>query len=59
VIPLFLVRFAVRCLIAALYRVRVVGASNVPAQGASIGVQSSLMDGFLVGWAARHGMCGS
>lgn len=55
-IPLFLVRFGVRCLIAALYRVRVLGAANVPAQGGALLVSNhvSLMDGFLVGWAARH-----
>jgi acyl-[acyl-carrier-protein]-phospholipid O-acyltransferase / long-chain-fatty-acid--[acyl-carrier-protein] ligase len=56
VIPLFLVRLGVRCLIAALYRVRVLGASNVPAQGGALLVSNhvTLMDGFLVGWAARH-----
>jgi acyl-[acyl-carrier-protein]-phospholipid O-acyltransferase / long-chain-fatty-acid--[acyl-carrier-protein] ligase len=56
VIPLFLVRFGIRCLIAALYRVRVLGAENVPARGGVLLVSNhvSLMDGFLVGWAARH-----
>ncbi|MBZ5633802.1 MAG: AMP-binding protein [Acidobacteriia bacterium] len=55
-IPLFLVRMAVRCLIAILYRVRVVGAEHVPSQGGTLLVSNhvSLMDGFLVGWAARH-----
>jgi len=56
VIPLGLVRFGIRCLIAALYRVRVLGAGNVPAKGAALLVSNhvSFMDGFLVGWAARH-----
>jgi acyl-[acyl-carrier-protein]-phospholipid O-acyltransferase/long-chain-fatty-acid--[acyl-carrier-protein] ligase len=56
VIPLFLARFGVRCLIALLYRVRVRGAENVPAQGGALLVSNhvSLMDGLLVGWAARH-----
>jgi len=56
VIPLSLVRFGVRCLILALYRVRVLGAGHVPAQGGALLVSNhvSLMDGFLVGWAARH-----
>jgi acyl-[acyl-carrier-protein]-phospholipid O-acyltransferase/long-chain-fatty-acid--[acyl-carrier-protein] ligase len=56
VIPLFLVRFGVRCLIALLYRVRVLGAEHVPAKGGVLLVSNhvSLMDGFLVGWAARH-----
>ena len=55
-IPLGLVRFGIRCLIAALYRVRVLGAGNVPAKGAALLVSNhvSFMDGFLVGWAARH-----
>ena len=55
-IPLFLVRLAVRLLIAVFYRVRVVGATNVPARGGALLVSNhvSLMDGFLVGWAARH-----
>jgi acyl-[acyl-carrier-protein]-phospholipid O-acyltransferase/long-chain-fatty-acid--[acyl-carrier-protein] ligase len=50
-----LVRFAVGLLIAALYRVRVLGAEHVPAQGGALLVSNhvSLMDGFLVGWAAR------
>jgi acyl-[acyl-carrier-protein]-phospholipid O-acyltransferase/long-chain-fatty-acid--[acyl-carrier-protein] ligase len=56
VIPLGLVRFGVRCLIAALYRVRVLGSANVPARGGALLVSNhvSLLDGFLVGWAARH-----
>jgi len=56
VIPLVFVRLAVRCLIAVFYRVRVLGAANVPAQGGALLVSNhvSLMDGFLVGWAARH-----
>ena len=55
-IPLFLVRFGVRCLVAALYRVRVLGSGHVPAQGGALLVSNhvSLMDGFLAGWAARH-----
>ena len=49
-------RFGIRCLIVALYRVRVLGAGHVPAQGGALLVSNhvSLMDGFLVGWAARH-----
>ena len=49
-------RLAVRCLIAVLYRVRVRGADNVPARGGALLVSNhvSLLDGFLVGWAARH-----
>jgi len=56
VIPLFLVRFAIRCMVVALYRIKVLGAPNVPAQGGVLLVSNhvSLMDGFLVGWAARH-----
>ena len=55
-IPLSLVRLSVRLVIAVLYRVRVLGAENVPAQGGALLVSNhvSLMDGFLVGWAARH-----
>ncbi|MBZ5675192.1 MAG: AMP-binding protein [Acidobacteriia bacterium] len=55
-IPLSLVRLGVRCLIAALYRIRVLGSEHVPAQGGALLVSNhvSLMDGFLVGWAARH-----
>jgi acyl-[acyl-carrier-protein]-phospholipid O-acyltransferase/long-chain-fatty-acid--[acyl-carrier-protein] ligase len=56
VISLALVRFGVRCLIAALYRVRVLGAEHVPAKGGALLVSNhvSLLDGFLVGWAARR-----
>jgi 1-acyl-sn-glycerol-3-phosphate acyltransferase len=56
VIPLGLVRFGIRCLMVALYRVRVLGAGNVPAKGGALLVSNhvSFMDGFLVGWAARH-----
>jgi acyl-[acyl-carrier-protein]-phospholipid O-acyltransferase / long-chain-fatty-acid--[acyl-carrier-protein] ligase len=56
VIPLSLVRLGVRLLIAVLYRVRVLGAKHVPARGGVLLVSNhvSLMDGFLVGWAARH-----
>jgi acyl-[acyl-carrier-protein]-phospholipid O-acyltransferase/long-chain-fatty-acid--[acyl-carrier-protein] ligase len=55
VIPLGLVRFGVGLLIAVLYRVRVLGAEHVPARGGALLVSNhvSLMDGFLVGWAAR------
>ena len=55
-IVLALARLGVRLLIAALYRVRVLGAENVPARGGALLVANhvSLMDGFLVGWAARH-----
>ena len=55
-IPLGLVRLGVRCLIAVLYRVRVLGEKHVPARGGALLVSNhvSLMDGFLVGWAARH-----
>lgn len=54
--PLGLVRFAIRCLMVALYRVRVLNAGNVPAKGGALLVSNhvSFMDGFLVGWAARH-----
>jgi len=40
----------------ALYRVRVLNAGNVPAKGGALLVSNhvSFMDGFLVGWAARH-----
>lgn len=55
-IPLSLARFGIRCLIAALYRIRVLGAGNVPAKGGALLVSNhvSFMDGFLVGWAARR-----
>ncbi len=55
-IPLFLVRLGVRCLIALFYRVRIVGAENVPQKGGALLASNhvSFMDGFLVGWAARH-----
>jgi len=53
---LVLVRFGVRCLIALFYRVRVLGADSIQARGGVLLVSNhvSLMDGFLVGWAARH-----
>src|ERR1041385_8175172 len=56
VIPLFLVRLAVRALIALFYRVRVRGEDNLPSQGGALLVSNhvSLMDGFLLGWAARR-----
>src|SRR2546430_713663 len=39
-----------------LYRVRVLGAEHVPARGGALLVSNhvSFMDGFLVGWGARH-----
>ncbi len=48
-------RFGVGLLIAILYRVRVLGAEHVPVKGGALLVSNhvSLMDGFLVGWAAR------
>jgi acyl-[acyl-carrier-protein]-phospholipid O-acyltransferase/long-chain-fatty-acid--[acyl-carrier-protein] ligase len=55
-IPLPLVRLGVLTLIRSLYRIRVAGAENVPKQGGVLIVSNhvSLMDGFLVGVAARH-----
>lgn len=54
--PLSLVRLGVRALILSLYRVRVFGQENVPKAGPALIVSNhlSLMDGFLIGWAARH-----
>ena len=48
-------RFWVGFMVSVLYRVRVLGAENVPAKGGALLVSNhvSLMDGFLVGWAAR------
>lgn len=55
-IPLPLVRLGVRALIRSLYRVHVIGSENVPRTGPALIVSNhlSLMDGFLVGWGARH-----
>lgn len=55
-IPLPLVRLGVRVLIQSLYRVRVFGRENVPESGGALIVSNhlSLMDGFLIGWGARH-----
>ncbi len=46
----------VRGLIRSLYRARVIGAENVPQTGPALIISNhvSLMDGFLVGWAAQH-----
>jgi acyl-[acyl-carrier-protein]-phospholipid O-acyltransferase/long-chain-fatty-acid--[acyl-carrier-protein] ligase len=55
-IPLPFVRLLVRVLMRSLYRVRVHGSENVPSKGPALIISNhlSLMDGFLVGWAARH-----
>lgn len=55
-IPLPLVRFGVHVLMRTLYRSRVVGSENVPSKGPALIVSNhlSLMDGFLIGWGARH-----
>jgi len=55
-VPRPFVRLLVRGLIRSLYRVRVVGAENVPQTGPALIISNhvSLMDGFLVGWGARH-----
>jgi acyl-[acyl-carrier-protein]-phospholipid O-acyltransferase/long-chain-fatty-acid--[acyl-carrier-protein] ligase len=55
-IPESVLRLVVRVVVAFLYRIRVVGGENVPRQGPALLVSNhvSLMDGFLVGWAARH-----
>jgi acyl-[acyl-carrier-protein]-phospholipid O-acyltransferase / long-chain-fatty-acid--[acyl-carrier-protein] ligase len=54
--PLFVIRLLIRALIATLYRVRVIGGEHVPKRGPALLVSNhvSLMDGLLVGWAARH-----
>ena len=55
-VPLPLVRLGVRALMRALYRIRVIGQENVPKSGPALIISNhlSLMDGFLVGWGARH-----
>lgn len=55
-VPLPLVRLGVRAMLRSLYRIRVVGAENVPRTGGALILSNhlSLMDGFLIGWAARH-----
>ncbi|MFM2126120.1 MAG: hypothetical protein RL328_2571, partial [Acidobacteriota bacterium] len=55
-VPLPLVRLGVRAMMRALYRIRVFGAENVPKTGPALIISNhlSLMDGFLVGWGARH-----
>jgi acyl-[acyl-carrier-protein]-phospholipid O-acyltransferase/long-chain-fatty-acid--[acyl-carrier-protein] ligase len=55
-VPLPLVRLGVRAILRALYRIRVIGAENVPKSGPALILANhlSLMDGLLIGWAARH-----
>lgn len=55
-IPLPLVRFGIRLMVLALYRFRIVGKEHVPKSGPALIISNhlSLMDGFLIGWAARH-----
>ena len=55
-IPLPLVRLGIRALVLSLYRFQIVGKEHVPKTGAALIISNhlSLMDGFLVGWAARH-----
>jgi acyl-[acyl-carrier-protein]-phospholipid O-acyltransferase/long-chain-fatty-acid--[acyl-carrier-protein] ligase len=55
-IPLPLVRLGIRAMVLSLYRFRVLGKENVPQTGAALIVSNhlSLMDGFLIGWGARH-----
>lgn len=54
--PLFAARLLVRVLINMMYNVRTVGGENIPETGPALLVSNhlSLMDGFLVGWAARR-----
>src|SRR5262245_61860836 len=55
-IPLPLVRLGIRAMVLSLYRFRIVGKEHVPKTGAALIISNhlSLMDGFLIGWAARH-----
>lgn len=55
-IPLPLVRLGVRLMVLSLYRFRIAGREHVPKKGPALIVSNhlSLMDGFLIGWAARH-----
>jgi acyl-[acyl-carrier-protein]-phospholipid O-acyltransferase / long-chain-fatty-acid--[acyl-carrier-protein] ligase len=55
-IPLPLVRFGIRLMVLALFRFRIVGREHVPKTGPALIVSNhlSLMDGFLIGWGARH-----
>ena len=55
-IPLPLVRLGIRALVLSLYRFRIIGKEYVPKTGPALIISNhlSLMDGFLVGWAARH-----
>lgn len=54
--PLPLVRLLIRGMLRSLYRVRTEGRHHVPERGPALIVSNhlSLMDGFLIGWAARH-----
>ncbi|MEP6961000.1 MAG: AMP-binding protein [Acidobacteriota bacterium] len=51
-----LVRLGIRVLMRSLYRIRVVDSHHVPKTGPALIVSNhlSLMDGFLIGWSARH-----
>ena len=53
---LLLVRLAIRFMVITLYHVRAINRFNVPKKGPALILSNhaSLMDGFLVGWAARH-----
>ena len=55
-IPLPLVRLGIRAMVLSLYRFRVIGSEHVPKTGGALIVSNhlSLMDGFLIGWGARH-----
>ncbi len=54
--PESLLRLVVRIFVVLLYRIRVVRRDHVPREGGALLISNhvSLMDGFLVGWAARH-----
>jgi acyl-[acyl-carrier-protein]-phospholipid O-acyltransferase/long-chain-fatty-acid--[acyl-carrier-protein] ligase len=54
--PASIVRILVRLLLRLLYRIRVEGRQNVPHTGGVLLISNhvSFMDGFLVGWGARH-----
>ena len=55
-IPLPLVRLGIRAMVLSLYRFRFEGTENVPKTGPALIISNhlSLMDGFLIGYAARH-----